>query len=137
MKKSIIVIAAIAAALAGCNDHTRYVEQPQVIQQQPQVVYQQAQVAPAPVIINQAPSHGDGLATGMLAGAALGMVAGHAMSGPSYHPPARQTTVINKTVVVKNYNNSNTNFTRNSYTPAPTHSFATSNKTSYKGMFKR
>lgn len=100
LKKHLLVVTLLAAALAGCSDN-RY---PQPVYQQPvaaaPVVYQQP-VAPAPVIIQQAaPAHSDGLLTGALVGGAVGYMAGRSNT-PS--APSANTTTINKTVIVKQY----------------------------------
>lgn len=98
LKKHLLIVSLLAAALAGCSD-TR-----QPVYQQPAaapVVYQQP-VSPAPVIIQQAaPAHssGDGMMTGALVGGALGYMAGRSNT-PS--APSSNTT-INKTVIVKQY----------------------------------
>lgn len=80
--KNAFLIVAIAAALAACgNDTPQYVQQP-------------APAAQAPVVVQQ------DSASDMLAGAALGAVAGHMLTRSSHSAPAR-APVINKTVIVQ------------------------------------
>lgn len=136
MKSKVLAIALLATLAACSNDHyqprpqvvaapqPQYVEQaaPVVVQQQPQVV-----VAPAPVVVQQAaPAHGgDHMLTGALMGGALGYMAGRSNSGPSYVD--RHPVVVNKTVVVKNYNApKNVTVSNNTTKIAPARSFAPS-----------
>ena len=101
MNKIIIVGAAIlavgAASVAGClsqrEPYYTYNQPQQVIQQQPQVV-----AAPAPVYVQQPQGAFGGHGDAILAGAA-GYLAGKHLSGNSYRPSYRPTTIINRTYV--------------------------------------
>lgn len=88
MKKSLLTIA-LALSMAACG---------QSPQSAPVVQAAPVQTAPAPqVVVVQQPQSSSG---DLLTGAAVGMMVGHALSAPSYSAP---TTVVNKTVIVKNY----------------------------------
>lgn len=138
MKKTLLVLSMIVA-LAGCERHQTYVDQTPVAAGIAQPAYQQPA---APVIVNQQPSN-DGTMTGALLGGVAGYMLGkhNSNSAPSYQPRpvVRNTTVINKTVVVKNYSKPSYSYSAPAPTPAPRLSLSksTSSSGSFGGFSRR
>lgn len=89
MKKNLLVCS-LVAMLVACGDEHRPV---QVVQPAPVVIQQPAPVQSQPVIVN---NNSGGEAAALAAGMALGMAANR----PSYQT---QPTIVNKTVIVKQY----------------------------------
>ena len=133
--------------LTACGDHTQsqpygpapYGTQQQVQQAPPQQVIQQA---PPQTIVVQQPSQSGSNTGEMIAAGAVGYMLGKSgsqgsPSGPSYnnsyHPPAQ--TVVNKTVIVHNYQTPPAPKPAMTYTQQPAPSYAkNTSRPSFKGM---